>query len=429
MDSFNFPDDLPIQETQFDMLDRKYFADMVKDIVISENQRINAIALLGGWGEGKTTILHFVKEAIENNYKGQGKMPLVVWFDAWKFENEENLCLALLNEIQIELNKDDDQNISKIIANLKKDGFIAFTAIGKLLTKGIIDAKDLIEYEKIYNDLTFRYQSTINSMEPQFIKLVEKIYDKHSNLVIIIDDLDRCLPENVLNFVERLKLFFFVPRCKYIFGIDPKAISRAIQQKYPFLNDEDGLEYLNKIMNIMLPLPEVKAESYNKYLAKINQDYKLGIGNGDLAILGQCITDARLHNARKIKKAINTFKTIKWLKDQGMVLDRLKGLSDIKKVSFCLWKEFWPREFKHLLDNREEYGVIGQLVSNIKGRKIFEVIQTDVRNRLNEPLPVSEKTIAILRNEPLMYLLLTAAIRDARELTDLVRACVVSEKK
>ena len=39
-----------------------------------------------------------------------------------------------------------------------------------------------------------------------------------TKLIVVIDDLDRCLPETILETLEAIKLFLFVPRTAFVLG-------------------------------------------------------------------------------------------------------------------------------------------------------------------------------------------------------------------
>ena len=51
-------------------------------------------------------------------------------------------------------------------------------------------------------------------------------------LVVLIDDLDRCSPERIIENLEAIKLFLNVENTAFIIGADPRIVRHAIAQRY-----------------------------------------------------------------------------------------------------------------------------------------------------------------------------------------------------
>jgi predicted KAP-like P-loop ATPase len=51
-------------------------------------------------------------------------------------------------------------------------------------------------------------------------------------LVILIDDLDRCLPERIIDTLEAIKLFVAVQKTAFVIGADPRIVRHAIATRY-----------------------------------------------------------------------------------------------------------------------------------------------------------------------------------------------------
>jgi hypothetical protein len=71
----------------------------------------------------------------------------------------------------------------------------------------------------------------LTEFKENFQWLIDLVYPR-SPLVVIIDDLDRCLPEVAVEILEAIKLFLDVDRCVFVLGINKELIADAIHVRY-----------------------------------------------------------------------------------------------------------------------------------------------------------------------------------------------------
>lgn len=109
-------------------------------------------------------------------------------------------------------------------------------------------------------------------------------------VVFFIDDLDRCLPDQALALLERIRLFLAVEKssCVFVLGLDPDAIERIVSSKYtqseskkpvevgqaPPVEDQRNhgslfAEYLEKIIQFSVRLPMPSPENLREYIETI----------------------------------------------------------------------------------------------------------------------------------------------------------------
>jgi predicted KAP-like P-loop ATPase len=81
---------------------------------------------------------------------------------------------------------------------------------------------------------------------------------KLKTLVVAIDDLDRCLPDTIIETLEAIKLFLFVPRTAFILGADERLVKYAVRRRVPELPGERaevGRDYLEKLVQFPIRVP------------------------------------------------------------------------------------------------------------------------------------------------------------------------------
>lgn len=92
---------------------------------------------------------------------------------------------------------------------------------------------------------------------------------KVDNLVILIDDLDRCNPDRIVETLEAIKLFLSVEKTTFIIAMDENIITYSIKRKYPQL-DKEGLDvsidYIEKIIQLPIRIAELAESDVKNYM-------------------------------------------------------------------------------------------------------------------------------------------------------------------
>lgn len=68
----------------------------------------------------------------------------------------------------------------------------------------------------------------------------------------MIDDLDRCQPDRIIETLEAIKLFLSVEKMTFIIAADENVIQYAIRKKYPPIENYSvnlDKEYIEKLFN------------------------------------------------------------------------------------------------------------------------------------------------------------------------------------
>ncbi len=292
----------PDKEAEIDYLNFGYMVDMVVDIATNRELSPSTIGLYGDWGSGKSSLMKLAQKKIEekNTEIGDEKdsiKTLCIEFNGWLFEGYEDtktsLCGVILDALA------DEKRFSKEITDYAKT-LIKKIDFNKILGKGIkygldffltggigaltdltlssvlstiktnvgeTQAKDL---EEILNKFKKddKTRTEIKNFREEFKQLLKK--SKVENVVVFIDELDRCLPDTVLEVFEAMRLFLFVEGMSFVIGADERLIQYSIKSKYkevPGNNLDIGKEYLEKVIQYPLYIPQLTRAEVNQYLA------------------------------------------------------------------------------------------------------------------------------------------------------------------
>lgn len=293
----------PDKETNIDYLNFGYIVDLIVEIAMNRELTPSTIGLYGDWGSGKSSLMKLARDRIEVISKAKKKKvddtpkTLCIEFNGWLFEGYEDTKTSLCGTILDKL--DDVQRFGPEVANKAKDLIkkIDFKKlIGKgvkfgmdyLLTGGIGALTDLtlssilsslkdksgsIETKDIEDVLAKfkteeKTRTEIKKFRDDFKQLLED--SKVENVVVFIDELDRCSPDTILDLFEAMRLFLFVDGMSFIIGADERLIQYAIKTKYkevPGNNLDIGKEYLEKVIQYPVTIPQLNHAEVNQYLS------------------------------------------------------------------------------------------------------------------------------------------------------------------
>ncbi|MCZ7537980.1 MAG: KAP family NTPase [Acidimicrobiia bacterium] len=117
-------------------------------------------------------------------------------------------------------------------------------------------------------------------------------------VVVLVDDLDRCLPDTVVETLETIRLFLAVPKMAFVIAADEDRVAEAIRQRYPGAADdreEPARLYLHKIVQTTIPLPSLSRFDTEAYLLLLQLAIRLDADQ--LAVLVDQCEQLRLRSA------------------------------------------------------------------------------------------------------------------------------------
>jgi KAP family P-loop domain len=84
-------------------------------------------------------------------------------------------------------------------------------------------------------------------------------------IVVVVDDLDRIAPADVAAMVQAVKAVADFPQIVYLLAYDADTLAQALRES---LRVSDGRAYLEKIVQIAVPLPEIPARRFQPFAIK-----------------------------------------------------------------------------------------------------------------------------------------------------------------
>jgi hypothetical protein len=295
-------------ETEVDLLGFEHLANAVVSIVHRDDLLPATIGVYGDWGGGKSSLLRIVQKKLEEDDE-----VVVLSFNGWLFEDYENAKTALMGSILEELldhKKLLPEVREKVKGLLKRvNGFKLAAGVGKIafglssglaplimsggldllsvasLLKGNAEGANLDalkgaieEKKKGDEEEEANRRRQIREFRKDFSKLLEESNIK--KLVVIIDDLDRCLPDTIIDTLEAIKLFLFVKDTAFILGADEYLVKYAVRKRFPELPGERaevGRDYLEKLVQFPVRVPPLGRSATETYIALLFLELSEGL--------------------------------------------------------------------------------------------------------------------------------------------------------
>ncbi|MDA2919835.1 KAP family NTPase [Desulfobacterota bacterium AH_259_B03_O07] len=251
-------------------VDQYGFEDIARKLIemipLSPNKYV--FGIYGHWGTGKTTMLNFIRYFIneDSNYNSKYK---VVWFDAWPYAKSGSLDKPLLAQLATTFKEQTEQ--MKLLKGLFRDllalSYAGFSGITRA-TMGF-GAKEIEEdVDSIISTVYGSGQDPVKKIRNSFEEIVKKILGdgEEKRLIFLIDNMDRCLPEEVINLLESFANLLFADRCIFFIAVDHRVLASYINSRY----GQEGLdpfEYLEKIVTFNFHIPLIAVTKY-----KVNEE-------------------------------------------------------------------------------------------------------------------------------------------------------------
>jgi len=316
------------------------------------------LALYGNWGSGKTSLMRHIEREINRG------IYFPIFFEAWEHEHDDNLALSLCDALTANIPGKASDTVKSFrktaMAVLKGFGSGINVKFSDPISKSLefsFDGKNAVEaFDKAMDK---KAKSSFFAENQEFKKQfreIEELIIKNSNatrIIVFVDDLDRCEPDNVLNLITALKLFFtYGEKTIFLAGLDKEAVTKAVVTKYQDVIKSE--EYLEKVFDISFSMP--KTFSLEKYLKPYFGD--------DVKRIEEFFTSIGFINPRHIKKVINKYEILNTFKVSASIPPEIRAYipelifknernkGNLWETIFCLYfiilYESFPDQFSEL---------------------------------------------------------------------------------
>jgi hypothetical protein len=271
---------------------------VLSDIVLSSaTETPLAIGINGPWGSGKSSILKMVED------QGRALGFSCLSLNAWSLERNEHFVAAVASGIQDEIRQTGRRIGGEFLTKLST--FVA-AALASLVPGGDV-LRGLTATNIAQKRVTTEIKevAAVASTQTSFSELVSLLLDAPSagataperrRLLVIIDDVDRALPDQIPTILRNIKLILEERRCVFLMAMDMKIVAQAIDNIY---GSEFGTKYLEKLVQISIRVPTLSREMALDYVRSMNVI-------DEIVEIVKWAPSEDILNPRRLKRYLNT---------------------------------------------------------------------------------------------------------------------------
>lgn len=273
-----------------DYLSRQPFIKLLKNIIENQSKNNNgySIAIDGDWGSGKTWIL----DALESQLSSDEY--LIFHYNAWENDFYEEPLVALLSVMIEKLNEVAKQKslyesvVTELLKEAASDLEILAVGIAKYFIKIDID-KSIKNKKNLFNRIKqgTKIANDIDSMLPlrktlaEIREVIKNLAEK-LKILLVVDELDRCLPEYAIKVLERLHHVCNKMQVFQIISIDKfnlaDSICKVFGKNFLKTTPEHNImqfvdSYLQKFIDISIPLSNGKPDKSLEVMNGLEKEF------------------------------------------------------------------------------------------------------------------------------------------------------------
>lgn len=281
--------DNPIHKVEEDLYNRKKSVDtIVEKIKNTLNPETSfAIGLSSEWGNGKTSFLNLLESSLKNENR------IIIHFNPWLNNDQNKVIDSFFDELSNSLrpfNKDLSSNLLVYSDFLQNSGSDSLKTTANIINH-------------VFNK---------TSLRERFEYINDSIKALKSQIIIIIDDIDRLYESEILEVLRLIRNSASFANTVFIVGYDRNYLISAIRK----VSDYKPETYLDKIFQFEFALPAFEIQTIkDKLKERISpvlikedlEDFENILNKTRLSFEGNGFKYEMIENLRNLNRFINSF--------------------------------------------------------------------------------------------------------------------------
>lgn len=282
------------------------YVDVISRAILGGDPARFTVALYGDWGSGKSSLLKALKARLSPKASTEETAPeddpILVDFDAWRYADKGAVALSMLLRIEraVELRSQTD----RVSAKVRKGLTSTLSVIRQVIKSVQISAWG-------FNVGVQVPEATSTTDAETALQPFDQLSDIASHLpsgqriVVLIDDLDRCTPEAVVDVVEAINVLTDITGIVFVLALDYRYLTGAIRQKYKNI---DADQFIENIVQVPFHIPTPQIDHFEFSHVIQNWDEVKSFMDGvDERELKDILRFGLRSNPRQLKRLLNLY--------------------------------------------------------------------------------------------------------------------------
>lgn len=292
------------------------------------------------WGGGKSTMLKLIDAAFEND-----ETCFVVSTNPWAYDDQDDVKGTLISEILHGI-KDQvpDPDVKTRVGQKAKELLerVSWSRAAVAIAKGAltfqVDPKEIGEIFRPKDPGGTQSMAGFNDAYKELLALIPDV----KRVVVLVDDLDRCLPDAVTATLEAIKLFLSTEKMVFVLAADQDMVRDAISVSLDGARRGDifAKRYLEKIVQLPIALPRLSESDAEAYIGLLIAGRSMDAT--DLRKLADHVRARRNANQRPLLHDLAGLEVAPSEEDLALATQLAEGLSADRRSN--------PRQIKRFLN-------------------------------------------------------------------------------
>jgi len=314
------------------------------------------VGVFGEWGTGKTSLMRLIAHEVSRH---PNVVP--VWFNAWQYEQDQHPMIPLVGTIIRDLQGYEGHGgrvgITDALVRALRAVAYGFSVKSTIRVPGVADVEvSLAGKEVIDRARELREDALLSrSLFHEAFEALESVqFADELQIVVFIDDLDRCFPDQAVKLLESIKLVLAHRGFVFILGVAREVIEGYLQHRYATeygITGYKGHLYLDKMVQVAFQIPPSggRMKEFSEVILRDQPQELAARLSNILPIVGKALggnprSVIRFLNNLLVDLAINSEITMK----SGETPIPIQFFA----LSRCL-QQRWPEVFTELLSSDE----------------------------------------------------------------------------
>ncbi|MEH3102185.1 KAP family P-loop NTPase fold protein [Sphingomonas adhaesiva] len=304
-------------ETLRDLVNFSHVAEIAAERIIGAKGEPISLGISGDWGVGKSSMMKLLRTSLEAREDVDIRF---VEFNAWLYQSYDDARAALMETITATVVEQAVEKKDTLSATARKRAASLFSRVKKLRLLGIagsalfdyvtqghitpwvaggmatiggvfdgdVTGDDLKKVKDLAVDGVKKGEEFLDEKKPEEKaeadtaetdtprKAIQAFRDDleatlaelNITLVVLIDDLDRCLPKTAIATLEAMRLFLFLKHTAFVIAADEGMIRQAVRTHFDdvALNDDLVTNYFDKLIQLPIRVPPLGTHEVRAYL-------------------------------------------------------------------------------------------------------------------------------------------------------------------